>query len=169
VGLSAGFISKTMFGQLIPLGGGDPIPLLKEKLLVGRRGSCDITLDFPNVSSHHCELQMVNGYWHVRDLNSRNGTKVNGERIVERFLQPGDTIVIAKHRYEINYTPDPSQPPPEERDPFAISLLEKAGLARPGDRRPVAGPMPPAARPPKPIQTEEGSEEDEAMRWLTDE
>src|SRR4051812_37553655 len=100
-----------MLGQLIPLGGGGPIPLLKEKLLVGRRGSCDITLEFPNVSSYHCELEMVNGYWHVRDLNSQNGTKVNGERVIERFLQPGDTIVVAKHRFEISYTPDPSLPP----------------------------------------------------------
>lgn len=157
-----------MYGQLIPIGGGDAIPLLKEKLLVGRRDSCDITLEFPNISSHHCELEMVNGYWHVRDLNSSNGTKVNGERVLERFLQPGDTLTIAKHRYEVSYTPDPSQPPPEERDPFAIGLLEKAGLARPGEsrsRRPV-GPLPPSARP---VASVDNAEEDEAMRWLTEE
>lgn len=157
-----------MFGQLIPLGGGDPIPLVKEKLLVGRRGSCDVTLPFANVSSHHCELEIVNGYWHVRDLNSSNGVKVNGERITERFLQPGDTIVIAKHRYEISYTPDPSLPPPEERDPFAIGLLEKAGLVPQRERRPKAGPMPPAARPVKPVATDEHSEEDKALRWLSE-
>lgn len=158
-----------MFGQLIPVGGGDPIPLLKEKLLVGRRGSCDITLEFPNVSSHHCELEIVNGYWHVRDLNSANGTKVNGERVVERFLQPGDTLAIAKHCFEVDYAPDPSLPPPEERDPFAIGLLEKAGLARPSERRPTAGPLPPSSRPVKPLETEEGNEEDDALRWLSEE
>jgi adenylate cyclase len=162
-----------MFGQLIPLGGGDSIPLMKEKLLVGRReSSCDICLDFPNVSAHHCELEMVNGYWHVHDLNSRNGTKVNGERVVERFLQPGDTLVIAKHRFEVHYTPDPSQPPPEERDPFAIGLLEKAGLARPGEerpRRPVSGPLPKSSRPVKPVEIDGHTDEDQAMRWLVDE
>lgn len=158
-----------MFGQLLPLGGGDPIPLVKEKLLVGRRGSCDITLDYPNVSSHHCELEIVNGYWHVRDLNSANGTKVNGERVIERFLQPGDTVVIAKHRFEISYTPDPSLPPPEERDPFAISLLEKAGLAGPSDRRPHRAPLPPSSRPVKPVETNEGTDEDDAMKWLSEE
>ena len=162
-----------MFGQLIPTGGGDAIPLLKEKLLVGRRSSCDITLDFPNVSSHHCELEMVNGYWHVHDLNSRNGTKVNGERVLERFLQPGDTIAIAKHRFEMSYTPDPSQPPPEERDPFSVSLLEKAGLASLSDRRPPRrpppGPLPPSSRPLPAADSDPHSEEDQALKWLSEE
>ncbi|MGH7128232.1 MAG: FHA domain-containing protein, partial [Planctomycetaceae bacterium] len=69
-----------MYGELIPCGGGDAIPLLKTELLIGRRSRCDVTLVFPNVSSHHCRLDLINGYWHVRDLNSRNGIKVNGER-----------------------------------------------------------------------------------------
>jgi adenylate cyclase len=161
-----------MYGQLIPLGGGDPIPLNKEKLLVGRRECCDITLPFPNVSAHHCEMEIINGYWHVRDLNSSNGTKVNGERVADRFLQPGDTIAFAKHRYEISYTPDPSLPPPEERDPFAIGLLEKAGLAHPSERRPqrrpAPGPLPPAARPVPESPSEPHSDEDKALEWLTE-
>lgn len=162
-----------MFGQLIPLGGGDPIPLNKEKLLVGRRSACDITLPFPNVSSHHCQLEMLNGYWHVRDLNSSNGTKVNGERVIERFLQPGDTIAFAKHRFEISYSPDPSLPAPEERDPFAISLLEKAGLMQPQERRsprrpnPV-DPLPPPAKPLGDTDLDDTSDEGQAMKWLID-
>ena len=63
-----------MYGELVPLGGGDPIPLLKKKLLVGRRESCDIVLRFGNVSAHHCQLRIESGYWFVKDLNSRNGT-----------------------------------------------------------------------------------------------
>ncbi len=35
------------YGELVPDGGGDPIPLLREKLTVGRRESCDIVLRFP--------------------------------------------------------------------------------------------------------------------------
>ncbi len=37
-----------MLGQLVPVGGGDPIPLLKPELLVGRRNNCDIILSFLN-------------------------------------------------------------------------------------------------------------------------
>ena len=60
-----------MYGEMIPKGGGDNIPLLKTKLLVGRRESCDVVLRFANVSAHHCELTCEGGYWYVRDLQSR--------------------------------------------------------------------------------------------------
>jgi len=117
------------FGELIPCGGGDPIPLLKSRLLVGRRGSCDISLRFPNISSHHCEFEMIEGFWIVRDLGSRNGIKVNGIRCASKWLMPGDVVAMAKHKYELSYTPSGSGPPPEDEDPFAIGLLEKAGLS----------------------------------------
>lgn len=123
-----------MLGELIPCGGGDTVPLLKPKLLVGRRNGCDITLRFPNVSSHHCELEWTQGYWIVRDLASRNGIKVNGERCQSRWLMPGDEVSIAKHRFEISYTPAGVGPPPEEDDPLETSLMEKAGLAKPRNR-----------------------------------
>ncbi|MCG6157353.1 FHA domain-containing protein [Rubinisphaera margarita] len=118
-----------MFGELIPSGGGDPIPLLKQRLVVGRRPTCDICLPFPNVSSQHCELEFRNGYWHVQDLNSSNGIKINGVREESRFLHPGDELTIAKHAYEVAYEPAAdAPPPPEENNPFSKSLLEKAGL-----------------------------------------
>jgi len=76
-----------MLGELMPQGGGDPIPLLKEVLLVGRRESCDIVLRFANVSAHHCQLVLSGGYWYVKDLKSSNGVKVNGVRIAESTFQ----------------------------------------------------------------------------------
>ena len=125
-----------MYGQLVPLGGGDVIPLLGANLLVGRRESCDIVLRFSNVSAHHCELDVRDGYWYVKDLKSRNGTKVNGVRVTERFLEPGDVISVAKHRYEIQYSPvdlGATSPPPMEvvhDEIMRKSLLERAGLDR---------------------------------------
>jgi adenylate cyclase len=122
-----------MFGELNPCGGGDPIPLQKSRLVVGRQPSCDIILRFPNVSSRHCEFSLVNGYWHVRDLGSRNGIKVNGIRCDSHWLMPGDVLSVSKHRYEVNYSPEAEAPPPEaEPDPLSMSLLEKAGLSRRG-------------------------------------
>lgn len=123
-----------MFGELNPCGGGDPIPLQKPRLVVGRQPSCDIILRFPNVSSRHCEFQLLNGYWHVRDLGSRNGIKVNGIRCESHWLMPGDVLSVSKHRYEVNYSPEAEAPPPVEAapDPLSMSLLEKAGLSRRG-------------------------------------
>jgi adenylate cyclase len=123
-----------MYGELIPQGGGDPIPLLKKSLLVGRRESCDIVLRFPNVSAHHCELTCDGGYWYVCDLESRNGIKINAVRVTEKRLDPGDVLSIAKHAYEVKYSPvelGAVGPPPLEvphHDVFGKSLLERAGL-----------------------------------------
>jgi predicted component of type VI protein secretion system len=123
-----------MYGELIPVGGGDPIPLLKKSLLVGRRESCDLVLRFSNVSAHHCQLTVNAGYWHVRDLQSRNGVKVNGVRCTEKLIQPGDVLSIAKHKYEVNYSSFDlgavGPPPPDTTDVdfFSKSLLERAGL-----------------------------------------
>jgi hypothetical protein len=62
-------------------------------------------LRLPNVSGLHCELAFADGYWTIRDLNSTNGVKVNGVRVTEAILYPGDRISIAKRRYTIKYTP----------------------------------------------------------------
>lgn len=124
------------YGTLVPVGGGDPIPLLKKTLLMGRRESCDIVLRFKNVSAHHCKLMIRDGYWYVKDLKSLNGVKVNKASISEERLSSGDLLSIAKHRYRIFYVPSdlgavgpppPSEPPAEI---FGESLLRRAGLEK---------------------------------------
>jgi len=125
-----------MYGELTPIGGGDPIPLLKTTLLVGRRESCDIVLRFSNVSAHHCQLKVVGGYWYVQDMKSRNGVKVNGARVLEeKRLDPGDELSISTHRYLIKYAPvdiGAIGPPPLEGtsapEVLEKSLLDRAGL-----------------------------------------
>jgi len=130
-------------GELIPVGGGDSIPLLKPLLSVGRRESSDIVLRFTNVSGRHCELSVVDGYWFVEDLGSSNGTKVNGTRVTRQRLEPGDRLSVARHEFEIAYSPaqlgavasSPGAPGPDGI--FSRSLLEAAGLEGrpPGGRR----------------------------------
>ena len=156
------------FGELVPCGGGDSIPLLKAKLLVGRRSQCDIVLEFPNVSSQHCEFRFDQGYWQIRDLGSRNGIKVNGARCESKWLMPGDTVSIGKHHhYKIVYTPAGTTPPPDDEDIFEQSLLEKAGLMRRRSEPPERlGRLPKAARPPR--ETNGSPEDDLAMKFLTE-
>ena len=157
-----------MLGELLPRGGGDPIPLLRDRLLIGRRSRCDVVLDFPNVSSHHCELQFVNGHWKIVDLNSSNGIKVNGERCMEHWLSPGDEVSIAKHHFVISYTPTSDAPVPvEEEDPFAMSLLEKAGLQRrEAQRRRM--PVPRAAHRPVETPGKINADDEIAFGFLSD-
>jgi hypothetical protein len=93
-------------GIMRPLGGGDPIPLKKVELTIGRRPTCDIRLDFDNISGKHCQLRFVSGVWHVRDLNSTNGTTVNGQRVDhEHGLMPDDQLGLAGRYFMIDYDP----------------------------------------------------------------
>jgi adenylate cyclase len=136
-------------GELIPVGGGDTIPLIRETLTVGRRESCDICMRLPNVSGLHCELSYHDGFWWIRDLGSTNGVKVNGVRVPKKMLRPGDTITIAKRNYTIEYSVPVGKRAMEEMmedDPMSQSLLEKAGLVRPQrdrDGRPIRKPINP--------------------------
>jgi pSer/pThr/pTyr-binding forkhead associated (FHA) protein len=93
-------------GVLRPLGGGDPITLKRTELVIGRRPSCDVSLDFANVSGKHCVLKLVNQVWHVRDLGSTNGTTVNSAPISsEHSVMPDDELGIAGHLFRIDYEP----------------------------------------------------------------
>ena len=127
-------------GELVPVGGGDSIPLVRSQMSIGRRESCDICLRFPNISGRHCELVFHDGYWYVRDLGSTNGVKVNGQRVQQKVLRPGDEIAIAKRRYTIDYQLMAGKHAMEEmmeEDVMSQSLLEKAGLVRPEGARPL--------------------------------
>ena len=125
------------FGQLTPCGGGDPIPLIKKRLLVGRRGEADIQLKFKNVSGQHCRFNLESGYWFVQDLNSRNGTKVDGRQIMRKRVDPGNKVSIARHDYIMDYDPTLlgayGTPPADDdfvEELMKSSLMERAGLSR---------------------------------------
>lgn len=125
------------YGQLTPCGGGDAIPLIKKRLLVGRRGEADIQLKFNNVSGQHCQMTLESGYWFLKDLNSRNGTKVDSHQIMRKRADPGCKVSIAKHDYVLEYDPTLlgayGTPPADDdfvEELMKSSLMERAGLRR---------------------------------------
>jgi len=84
-------------------------------------------------------LAIDEGYWFIKDLNSRNGVKVNGVRIAagtRKRLDPGDTLAVAKHKYTVQYSPVDlgalGAPPSDDKPEYFLShsLLERAGLER---------------------------------------
>jgi pSer/pThr/pTyr-binding forkhead associated (FHA) protein len=130
-------------GELMPTGGGDNIPLIREKLSIGRRDSCDVCLRFANISSVHAEMNFRDGYWYIRDCNSTNGVKVNGVKVQEKLLHPKDRITIGKRDYFIRYDLPADHvgrlDEVEEDHIMGQSLLERAGLAKPQDKKKRGG------------------------------
>lgn len=79
---------------------GDRYPLLGSLTTLGRDESADIVVDDPGVSRRHSEIRVTTDGPHlvtsIRDLNSTNGTFVNGERISSQRLQDGDRLTIGR-------------------------------------------------------------------------
>jgi pSer/pThr/pTyr-binding forkhead associated (FHA) protein len=91
-----------MPAQLVPLNEGRTITLDKGILVVGRHAECDIQILSPKISRLHCCIAQVGPYLVVRDLQSTNGIRVNGVRVLEGRLGAGDELTIGNHRYQVS-------------------------------------------------------------------
>jgi pSer/pThr/pTyr-binding forkhead associated (FHA) protein len=91
-----------MRAQLIPLDGKQPIELLKDLTLVGRKEECDLQLSHKSVSKIHCVIVKTDGLLMLRDLGSTNGTRVNGQRVRRAALLPNDQLTIANYQFRVH-------------------------------------------------------------------
>lgn len=90
-----------MPAHLLSLADGPSILLDKPILLFGRHQECDVQLNSKKVSRRHCCIAQVKDYFVVRDLGSTNGVKINGQKVVEGKLVPGDELTIGNFRYQL--------------------------------------------------------------------
>ncbi|HEX8075351.1 MAG TPA: DUF3662 and FHA domain-containing protein [Thermoleophilaceae bacterium] len=90
-------------GKAMLVGEGKRTVLSGTRVLIGRSRDCDVTLEDPNASRRHAELRNEDGHWVVADLGSTNGVKVNGRRVEQAALQPGDELAfgLARLRFEL--------------------------------------------------------------------
>ena len=120
-------------------------------MTVGTLESNDVVVDGDGVSRVHVVLERFGATWFVRDLGSRNGTFVNGGRIIgERALHSGDEIVLGRARLLFhgpargNETAAIAQPPPltqRERDVLVAlcrPLLTGDAFTEPASIRAIA-------------------------------
>src|SRR5688572_6783095 len=61
----------------------------------------DIEIDDPKLSRLHCEVLDVDGAWVLRDCDSSNGTFLNGKRVHERVIRPGDRVQLGATELEL--------------------------------------------------------------------
>jgi hypothetical protein len=70
-------------------------PISQAVINIGRRSDNQLVLDDERISRIHAQLRLVKGNFVIFDLDSLGGTWVNGERVQQRILQPGDVISLA--------------------------------------------------------------------------
>jgi hypothetical protein len=99
------------------------VQLTKDRTSLGRRPYNDIVIDNLAVSGEHAVLQMSGNEVYLEDLNSTNGTYVNGKAVKKLLLQNSDTVEIGK--YKIKYMNEAARR-------FEKTMIIKAGSAGPG-------------------------------------
>ena len=99
------------------------VQLTKDRTTLGRRPYNDIVIDNLAVSGEHAVLQMSGNEVYLEDLNSTNGTYVNGKAVKKQLLQNNDTVEIGK--YKIKYLNEAAGPS------FEKTMIIKAGAVLP--------------------------------------
>jgi hypothetical protein len=74
----------------------------RDELLLGRHPNCDVVLGAETISRRHALLTFRDGAWIVQDLDSTNGTRLNGQRVGRCRLRPGDQLALADQRLRID-------------------------------------------------------------------
>ena len=96
-------------GAFLVVEGRRHFPLSTPLIQIGRRLDNDLVIDDPRVSRQHLRLLASRGKYILHDLNSTAGTYVNGIKVQDHSLQPGDVINVAK--VELIYGEDTGGPP----------------------------------------------------------
>lgn len=102
------------------------VQLTKDRTTLGRRPYNDIVIDNLAVSGEHAVLQLTGSEVFLEDLNSTNGTYVNGKAVKKQLLQNNDTVEIGKYKIKfINEVPGAT---------FEKTVIMKAGMVPPMPR-----------------------------------
>jgi len=104
------------------------VQITKDKTTLGRRPYNDIVIDNLAVSGEHAVLQMVGADVFIEDLNSTNGTYINGKAVKKQLLSHNDTVEIGK--YKIKFMVEDG------------TDYEKTMIMKPGQRAPAPGAQP---------------------------
>jgi pSer/pThr/pTyr-binding forkhead associated (FHA) protein len=99
------------------------VQITKDKTTLGRRPYNDIVIDNLAVSGEHAVLQMVGADVFIEDLNSTNGTYINGKAVKKQLLAHNDTVEIGK--YKIKYLV-------EDGVDYEKTMIMKPGAMPPG-------------------------------------
>ena len=80
---------------------GNEYPLEGEQIVIGRGPDVDLAFDDAEMSAKHARFEHSRGGVCLTDLDSTNGTRVNGERLITRALAHGDRIELGGHVFQL--------------------------------------------------------------------
>jgi predicted component of type VI protein secretion system len=92
-----------------------------DKTTIGRVEDNTFQIAEPSVSSHHCEIFMQGSDAVVKDLNSTNGTYINGEKIIEGVLKPGQVLRLGQIELRLEDEASAAAPAPAAAAPAAAA------------------------------------------------
>jgi len=106
---------------------GKAFDLSEDKMTIGRLPDNSIRIEENSVSGHHAVLTLSRDDYSVRDLNSTNGTRVNGQKVVEAKLINGDILTLGhiEMRYESDTKKNTKPLPPPRK---GIDLSETSPI-----------------------------------------
>lgn len=84
-------------------------PLVKDRIIIGRKVNCDLRIPLTSVSRQHCEITVDDGKVNIKDLGSSNGTYHNSVRVQEATLSAGDELVIGPVVFTLIVDGQPSE------------------------------------------------------------
>ncbi|HEX3818679.1 MAG TPA: FHA domain-containing protein [Chthoniobacterales bacterium] len=105
--------------------------LTEERITIGRAPDNLLQIDDPSVSGRHAQLTLVDERYQLQDLNSTNGTRVNGEVVTEVFLRVGDRLRFG--RVEARYESDATGAAQELPESGEITARPAETSAKPAD------------------------------------
>jgi hypothetical protein len=113
----------------IPNGGMRDIPLDRDRITIGRRADNDVCLPYPAVSAEHAAIVTVLEDSFLEDLQSTNGTLVNGKRVVKHFLRDRDTVDVGRVQLVYLVDDDEAMAPLEQEAALEVSRSANAERA----------------------------------------
>lgn len=96
---------------------GTKVEIDRDELTLGRSEGNTLVLDDPSISGRHCVIRREGGKLTLRDLDSTNGTRLNGKNVHEARLKPLDVILVGEIEIRVDgddIEVEPVEPPPAE-------------------------------------------------------
>src|SRR5206468_690863 len=112
--------------------------ITRDMSVIGRREDCDLRIPLSDVSRKHCRLICNGEAIKVEDLGSSNGTYINGERVQQAEITPGDTLQIGPVVFVLQVDGFPTD---EDLTPVTVQAAGSSQPGKPDDSQTAEEPL----------------------------